>query len=107
MDFSTIETRVSGARGELVLNRPQKLNALDHSSLIELAEAAGWFDRRPEVKVVVVSGSGRAFSAGADVSGFEAEAPPAEESRARADAGRLMAQAIESMRAITVARIHG
>ena len=76
MDFSTIETRVNGARGELVLNRPQKLNALDHSTLIELADAAGWFNRRPEVKVVVVSGNGRAFSAGADVSGFAAGLPP-------------------------------
>jgi enoyl-CoA hydratase/carnithine racemase len=107
MGFSTIETRVNGARGELVLNRPQKLNALDHNTLVELADASSWFNRRPEVKVVVVSGNGRAFSAGADVSGFEAEAPPADESRARADAGRLMAEAIESMQAITVARIHG
>ena len=107
MAFSTIETRISGGRGELVLNRPEKLNALDHTTLTELAEAAGWFDRHPEVKVVVVSGSGRAFSAGADVSGFEAEAPPVEQARARADAGRLMAQAIESIRAVTVARIHG
>ena len=40
MGFSTIETRVNGARGELVLNRPQKLNALDHNTLVELAEAA-------------------------------------------------------------------
>ena len=107
MGFSTIETRVGGALGELVLNRPRKLNALDHTTLAELAEAARWFDQRPEVKVVVVSGSGRSFSAGADVSGFAAEAPPPEQSRARADAGRLMAEAIESMQAITVARIHG
>jgi enoyl-CoA hydratase/carnithine racemase len=107
MSFTTIETHVSGARGKLVLNRPRKLNALDHRMLLELADAARWFDAQPEVKVVVVSGSGRSFSAGADVSGFAAEATPPEQLRAGADAGRLMAEAIDSMDAITVARIHG
>jgi enoyl-CoA hydratase/carnithine racemase len=107
MGFATIETRVSGTRGELTLNRPQKLNALDQQTLVELAEAARWFDSRPEVKVVVVSGNGRSFSAGADVSVFAAEDPGAQQRRAGADAGRLMAEAIQRMDAITVARIHG
>jgi 3-hydroxypropionyl-coenzyme A dehydratase len=107
MAFSAIETRVSGARGELVLNRPQKLNALDHRALVELVEAARWFDQQPDVKVVVVSGNGRSFSAGADVSAFAAEDPGPERRRAGADAGRLMAEAIEHMSAVTVARIHG
>jgi enoyl-CoA hydratase/carnithine racemase len=107
MPFATIEARVSGARGDLVLNRPEKLNALDQRALIELVDAARWFDRQPEVKVVVVSGSGRSFSAGADVSGFAAEAPAPEQLRAGADTGRQMAEAIEAMGAVTVARIHG
>ena len=107
MRFATIEARAGGARGELVLNRPDKLNALDHQALVELANAARWFDRQPEVKVVVVSGNGSSFSAGADVSGFATEAPPPEQVHARADAGRLMAEAIEAMDAVTVARIHG
>ena len=107
MGFATIETRVNGARGELVLNRPQKLNALDQRTLLELAEAARWFDRQAEVKVVVVSGNGRSFSAGADVSAFAAEDPGPEQRRAGADAGRLMAEAIQRMDAVTVARIHG
>ena len=33
--------------------------------LAELVEAARWFDPRPEVRVVIVGGAGRAFSAGA------------------------------------------
>src|SRR5271169_4663331 len=107
MGFATIETRVSGTRGELILNRPQKLNALDQLTLVELADAARWFDRRPEIKVVVVSGNGRAFSAGADVSSFAADDPGPEQRRAGADAGRLMAEAIQRMDAITVPRLHG
>jgi len=107
MAFATIETHAGGARGELVLNRPQKLNALDQQTLAELVEAAAWFDRQPEVKVVVVSGNGRSFSAGADVSAFTGEDPGPQLRRAGADAGRVMAEAIERMNAVTVARIHG
>ena len=107
MAFETIETRVEGTRGELVLNRPQKLNALDRRTLVELAEAARWFNGQPGIKVVVVSGNGSSFSAGADVSAFAGEDPGPEQRRAGADAGRLMAEAIQRMDAVTVARIHG
>ncbi len=107
MAFSTIEVGSEGARGAITLNRPDKLNPLSTETLHELAEAAAWFDQRPEVKVVVVSGRGRAFSAGADVSVFSGPDPGVAAQRAAADAGRLMADAVESMRAVTVARIHG
>ena len=107
--FETIRVRAEGARGDLTLNRPKQLNALDARALREIAEAAGWFDRLPELKVVVVSGEGRSFSAGADVSVFAgagASGPP-QDPRDAADAGRIMADALERMNAVTIARIHG
>lgn len=110
MDFSTVEVSCSNARGALELNRPDKLNPLGTTTLEELAEAARFFDSKRDVKVVVVSGRGRAFSAGADLDAFSARgdsAPSAASVREAADAGRLMAEAIESMRAVTVARLHG
>ena len=107
MSFSTIEVGATGARGTITLERPDKLNPLGTETLGELAEAARWFDRHPDVKVVVVGGKGRAFSAGADVSVFSATDPGVAAQRAAADAGRLMAEAVESMRAVTIARIHG
>jgi enoyl-CoA hydratase/carnithine racemase len=76
--------------------------------LTEIADAARWFDARPEVKVVVVSGAGVSFSAGADLAAFGPRDPADETSvRDAADLGRLMADAVEAMTAITVARIHG
>ena len=118
MEFTTIQVDVDGARGSITLDRPDKLNPLGTVTLTELAEAARFFDTRLEVKVVVVSGRGRAFSAGADLAAFAAD-PPADgtgapsasggiaASREGADAGRRMAEAIEAMRAVTVARLHG
>ena len=110
MDFSTIEVRADGARGAITLNRPDKLNQLSTLTLTELVDAARFLDSRPEVKVVIVSGRGRAFCADADLAAFfggEGAAPTARTSRDAADAGRLMADAIEAMRAVTVARLHG
>lgn len=110
MDFSEIEVTAGETRGSITLDRPDKLNPLSTTTLNELVEAARFFDSRPEVKVVVVSGRGRAFSAGADLAAFSAgdsSAPSAGATRQAADAGRRMAEALESMRAVTVARLHG
>lgn len=103
--FDTLEVTVNGAIGELWLNRPQRLNALSTTTLAELAEAARWFDRQAEVRVVVVGGRGRAFSAGADLDGFPAVGDVG--LRQAADVGRQMAEALEAMRAVSIARIQG
>jgi enoyl-CoA hydratase/carnithine racemase len=99
--------QAEGARGSITLNRPEKLNPLGLQTLSELIEAVQWFDRRAEVKIVTIAGRGRAFCAGADVGSFAEAGDGARAPREAADAGRLMAEAIESMRAVTVASIHG
>ncbi|MEH6637537.1 MAG: enoyl-CoA hydratase/isomerase family protein [Halioglobus sp.] len=103
--FETLEVGTQGAIGSLWLNRPERLNALSTLVLKELAQAARWFDEQPEVRVVIVGGRGRAFSAGADLDGFPTVGD--EGLRDAADAGRLMADALEKMRALSIARIQG
>ena len=107
MSFTTIETHCDGAVGAIWLNRPEKLNPLSLGTLAELAEAARLLDREPDVKVVVISGRGRAFSAGADVGSFAGGEEGALPMREAADAGRLMTEAVAGMRAVTIAAIHG
>ncbi|MCB1030302.1 MAG: enoyl-CoA hydratase/isomerase family protein [Acidimicrobiales bacterium] len=103
--FENLSITVEGNIAQLVLNRPAKMNALSTSLLEELAQAARWFDTVPEVKAVVVSGAGKHFSAGADLEAFTG--PAATDIRKAADAGRLMAEAIEEMTAPAVAAITG
>ena len=103
--FDTLSVEVEGAIGRLMLSQPKKLNPLSRQALSELAEAARWFDTQQGVKVVVVSGAGRAFSAGADLSTFQGQ--PEGDLRAAADQGRVMAEALESMRAVSIAAIQG
>ena len=107
MQFSEIAVDVDGARGDITLNRPAKLNPLSTTTLDELISAARYLDTLAEVKVVVVAGNGRAFSAGADLASFTTAESSAAVARDAADAGRRMAEAIEAMRAVTIAKIHG
>jgi enoyl-CoA hydratase/carnithine racemase len=110
--MTDVRASVDGSIGSLVLDRPERLNALTYGTLRELAAAARWFDEQDEVKVVVVRGEGRAFCAGFDTRAFassDAGAVPggAGSPRDNADLGRAMADAVGDMRAITIAQVHG
>jgi enoyl-CoA hydratase/carnithine racemase len=101
-----IERGPVDAVASLVLDRPDRLNALSRQLLEELPDACRWFDGRHDLKVVVIRGAGRAFSAGFDLSDFsggDAHAPP----RDTADLGRLAAEALTNVRQVTIASIHG
>ncbi len=102
LDLETVEVSVEGPRGSLWLSRPDKLNPLSTQTLAELEDAARWFDRHPDLKVVTVGGRGRAFSAGADLGAFTGRGD-----RSDREQGWRTARALEEMRAVTVARLHG
>ncbi|MBO2450970.1 crotonase/enoyl-CoA hydratase family protein [Actinomadura barringtoniae] len=63
----TVDDGVADVR----LNRPDKLNALDLAAFEALAETGGRLAADPSVRVVVLSGEGRAFCAGLDFASFE------------------------------------
>jgi enoyl-CoA hydratase/3-hydroxypropionyl-coenzyme A dehydratase len=113
MNFETLKVSVKGPIGSLTLNRPERLNALGATMLQELIEAAHAFDREPEVRVVIVRGEGRAFSAGADLRdpSIAMAAPQSgrswSERRESGQLGLRMADAVEQMRAATIAQLHG
>ena len=103
--FDTLTVDTEGAVGRLTLARPEKLNPLSWQCLAEIATAARWFDTQREIKAVIVSGSGRAFSAGADLSTFSRRSEIS--TREVAEYGRKMADALEAMQAIAIAEIQG
>ncbi len=105
--FDTIRVSVDGARGELTLARPEKLNPLSSHTLREIEQAARWFDTHDELKVVVVSGEGRAFSAGADVSTFGSGTDAVRLPHEDADSGWRMARAMDELRAVSIAKVKG
>ncbi len=106
MQFQTLRIDTDGPVGRIVLTRPERMNALDAVALAELADAAEILDGHDEVRAVVVTGEGRSFCAGFDVSTWPDEPDRAEASRL-GDLGAAMSEAITRMRAVTVAALHG
>lgn len=92
--------------GTIVLDRPTRLNALSIALMTELVELCRWIDRQHEVKVVVIRGEGRAFTAGFDLSDFSG-VYGGNDPRAGADLGRVMAETVTDMRPLTIAAVHG
>lgn len=62
---------VSDDVGVLTLNRPEKRNALTQAMWRALPEAASALEANPDVKVLIVTGAGGSFAAGADIAEFE------------------------------------
>ncbi|CCZ08930.1 putative uncharacterized protein [Odoribacter sp. CAG:788] len=77
MEFKTLLFGKQGPVGILTINQPETLNALNTSVLKELGQAFDKFAEDAELRVIVLTGAGRSFVAGADIaemSGLDAEA---------------------------------
>jgi enoyl-CoA hydratase len=66
-DFETILTETRGEVAIITLNRPKALNALNSVVMTELTAALSACDRDERIAVVVLTGSEKAFAAGADI----------------------------------------
>jgi enoyl-CoA hydratase len=68
MTYELIQVRTEGERvGVITLNRPKQLNALNDALMDELGAALQAFDADPAIGCMVVTGSEKAFAAGADI----------------------------------------
>jgi enoyl-CoA hydratase len=74
--YETILVERRGAVGLVTLNRPQALNALNARLVGELAMALEAFEADPAIGAIVVTGSDKAFAAGADVKEMAAKSYP-------------------------------
>jgi enoyl-CoA hydratase len=76
MSHDTIIVETLGRVGLVRLNRPQALNALNGALIGELNEALDGFERDPGIGAVVITGSEKAFAAGADIKEMQAKSYP-------------------------------
>lgn len=67
MTYQCILTSIEAGVGRITLNRPEALNALNRQITAEISAAAAAFDADPRIGAVVITGSERAFAAGADI----------------------------------------
>jgi enoyl-CoA hydratase len=67
MTYKSILVETHGKVGLIRLNRPQAMNALNSELVGELARAMAGFERDPNIGCIVLTGSDKAFAAGADI----------------------------------------
>jgi 2-(1,2-epoxy-1,2-dihydrophenyl)acetyl-CoA isomerase len=76
MEFRHLLMQEENQICRVTLNRPERLNALNVRMGVELLEALEYCDRSPEVRVVIMTGAGRAFCAGDDLRGMTEPGEP-------------------------------
>jgi enoyl-CoA hydratase len=93
----------------LTLNRPDRLNALSNGLLTAITDALDSIELDPAVRAVVITGAGRAFSAGADIAAFQrhVEAGPAEAIVHFMRPGHRMTRRVESFSKPIIAAVNG
>ena len=75
MDLKVVTYEKKDGIAILTMNYPERLNALSDQIRADLRSAYEEAENDPEVRVLILTGSGRAFCAGADISGFKFDVP--------------------------------
>ncbi len=112
MTYQDILYEVDGGIATITLNRPAKLNAVSFSMLEELIDAYDRADIDDDVRAIVVTATGRAFSAGTDISpgggGLDVDSPDYRPLNGAArDVGGTLALRIFDCRKLVVAAYNG
>ncbi len=96
-----VESRIA----TLTVNRPDKLNALNDATIAELGQAIDEARSREDVAGIIVTGAGRAFVAGADISELASQTPTI--AKARAQNGQNIFRRFETSPKPVIAAVNG
>lgn len=109
--YQCLKTEIKERVMTLTFNRPEKLNPINELVLKELENAFLKIREEPGIRVVVITGSGRAFSVGADfehLSGIVgAKTQTGSDVRQNSRLGQRVMQTLENLEQITIAAING
>ena len=107
MNFENILVAVENGIGQITINRPSKLNALNVATIKELHDAFESLENNAAVRVIIITGEGeKAFVAGADISEF-ANFSIEEGAQLAAQGQELLFDFVENLKKPTIAAING
>lgn len=106
MDFENLTVDATGPIARVAVDRPERLNALNHATIAELDRALRALADDPAVRVVVLRGSGdKAFVAGADITEIRDQSPV--EARGFSRAGQALMSRIADFEKPVIAAVNG
>ncbi|MBC8418399.1 MAG: enoyl-CoA hydratase/isomerase family protein [Desulfobacterales bacterium] len=108
MELKTLIYEKSDAVGTITFNRPERMNAVTPQVCMDLKEILEVIEADDEVRCVVLTGAGRAFSAGGDmdtIKEFQIMGPPA--SRKRLQRSTRPMQQLYMLEKVTIAKVNG
>src|SRR3954467_12286308 len=98
---------IDGARATIRLNRPKHLNRLQSEDLDELVKLFDRIEADPAIRVLVLTGTGRAFSSGYDLNSVADRATSAKEKPSAGSAFEVMVNRLEDLGVPTICRLNG
>jgi enoyl-CoA hydratase len=98
---------LDGARATIRLNRPRHLNRLQPDDLDVLLRLFDRIEADPAIRVLVLTGTGRAFSAGYDLNSVAERASSAVEERSAGSAFEVVVNRLEDLGVPTICRLNG
>jgi enoyl-CoA hydratase len=104
---STPVLEQSGARATIRLNRPKHLNRLLPDDLDALMKLFDRIEADPAIRVLVLTGTGRAFSAGYDLNSVAERAASSVEEKSAGSAFEIVANRLEDLGVPTICRLNG
>lgn len=105
MQYETLNLDINEGIAVLTISRPKALNALNTALLSELADAVNLIEADDSIKVLIITGEGKAFVAGADITEMKDKTP--EEARTFAGLAMATFRKIELMEKPVIAAVNG
>ena len=106
--MASLAVETQGPVGLVTMNRPERHNAFDDALIAEMTDAFRSMEGDDSIRLVVLSGAGRSFSAGADLNWMKRMAGfSLDENRRDAMAMAALMRTIAHFRKPTLARVHG
>jgi enoyl-CoA hydratase/carnithine racemase len=104
---TTPKLEIDGARATIRLNRPKHLNRLQQADLETLLDLFDRIEADPAIRVAVLTGTGRAFSAGFDLGSIAERAAGAHEPQNTGTSFEAVADRLEDLALPTICRLNG